>query len=84
MFTNGRTDVHDAEKSGRPSVITDALKQKVNLIIRENRHFTISEMYDKCPEVSRALVYQIVTKHFNTSKFVQVGPGGLLVRGGNK
>ena len=22
MFTNGRTDVHDAEKSGRPSVIT--------------------------------------------------------------
>ena len=36
MFTNGRTDVHDAEKSGQPSVITDALKQKVNRIIREN------------------------------------------------
>jgi len=29
MFTNGRTDVHDTEKSGRPSVITDALKEKV-------------------------------------------------------
>ena len=26
MFTNGRTDVREAEKSGRPSVITDALK----------------------------------------------------------
>ena len=26
MFTNGRTDVHDAESSGRPSVIADALK----------------------------------------------------------
>jgi hypothetical protein len=35
MFTNGGTDVRDAEKSGRPSVITDALKQKVNRIIRE-------------------------------------------------
>jgi len=39
------------------------LKEKVNRIIRENRHFTISEVYEKCPEVSRALVYQIVTKH---------------------
>jgi len=62
MFTNGRTDVHDVEKSGRPSVITDALKQKVN------RHFTISEVYEQCPEVSRALVYQIVTKHLQYRK----------------
>ena len=46
MFTNGRTDVHDADRSGLPSVITDALKQKLNRIIRENRHFTISEVYD--------------------------------------
>jgi hypothetical protein len=36
MCTNGRTDVHDAENSGRPSVIIDALKQKVNRIIQEN------------------------------------------------
>jgi hypothetical protein len=36
----------------------------VNRIIQENRHFTISEVYEQCPEVSRALVYQIVTKHF--------------------
>ena len=63
MFTNGRTDVHDVERSGRPSVITDALKQKVNSIIRENRHFTISEAYEQCPEVSRAVVYETVTVH---------------------
>ena len=68
MFTNGRKNVHDAEKSGRPSVITDALKQKVNRIIRENLHFTISEVYEKCPEVSRTLVYQIVTKHLQYRK----------------
>ena len=64
MFTNGRTDVHDAEKSGRPSVITEALKQKVNRIIRENRHFTFSEVYEQCPKVSRTVVYEIVTEHF--------------------
>src|SRR5215510_7138542 len=57
------TDVHDAERSGRPSVITDALKQKVNRIIRENRHFTISEVHEQCPEVSRSVVYEIVTEH---------------------
>ena len=71
MFRNGRTDVHDAERSGRPSVITDALKQKVNRIIRENRHFTISEVYEECPEVSRALVYQIVTEHLQYRKMAR-------------
>ena len=68
MFTNGRTDVHDAERSGRPSVITDALKKKVNRIIRENRNFTISEIYKKCPEVSRAVLHQIVTEHLRYHK----------------
>ena len=68
MFTNGRTDVHDAEKSGRPSVITDGLKQKVNRIIQENRHFTISEVYEQCPEVSCAVVYEIVTEHLKYRK----------------
>ena len=68
MFRNGRTDVHDTERAGRPSVITDALKQKVNRIIRENRHFTISEVYEQCPEVSRVVVYEIVTEHLQYLK----------------
>ena len=68
MFRNGRTDIHDAESSRRPSVITDALKQKVNRIIRENRHVTISEMYEQCPEVSRTVVYEIVTEHLQYRK----------------
>ena len=80
MFTNGRTDVHDPEKSGRPSVITDALKQWVNRIIRKNRHFTISEVYEQCPEVSRTVVYEIVTKHLEYRK---ICAGSLLVREGN-
>jgi len=58
----------DAERSGRPSVITEAMKQKVNRIIRENRHFTISEVYEKCPEVSRTIVYEIVTEHLQYRK----------------
>ena len=68
MFRNGLTDVHDAERSGRPSVITDTLKQKVNHIIREYRHFTISEVYEQCPEGSRTVVYEIVTEHLHYRK----------------
>ena len=68
MFRNGRTDVYDAERSGRPSIITDALKLQVNRIIRENRHFTISEVYEKCLDVSRTIVYEIVTEHLQYRK----------------
>ena len=53
---------------GDPLVITDTLKQKVNRIIRENRHFTISEVYEQCPEVSRTVVYEIVTEHLQYRK----------------
>ena len=84
MFRNGRTDVHDAERSERTSVITDALKQKVKRPIQENRHFTTSEVYEQCPEVSRTVVYEIVTENLQNPKFVYVGYLGLLVRGGNK
>ena len=63
--------VHDAERSGRPSVITDALKQKMNRIIRENRHFTISEVYEQCPEASRTGVCDIVTEHLQYRKICE-------------
>ena len=68
LFRDGRTDVRDAKRSGRPSVITDALKQKLNRIIREKGHFTISEVYEQCPEVSRTVVYEIVTEHLQYRK----------------
>ena len=68
MFRNRRTDVHEAERSGRPSVITDALKQKVKRIIRENRNFTINEVYEQCLEVSRTVVYEIVNENLQYRK----------------
>jgi phosphopentomutase len=68
MFMNGQMDVHDDERSGRPSVLTDALKQKVSRIIRENRHFSMSEVYEQCPEVSRTVVYETVTEHLQYRK----------------
>ena len=76
MFRNGRTDVHDAERSGRPSVITCALKQKVKRIIRE---IDISQIA-KCTNSVRKCFVQLCTKLSpnicNTAKFVNVGSRG--------
>ena len=40
-FSEGRTDVHDEQRSGRPSLISDGLLQEIEGEIRENRRATI-------------------------------------------
>ena len=84
IFRNERTDVHEAERSGRPSVITDALKQKVNPSFER---IDISQLA-KCTNNVRKCLVQLYTKLSpnicSAAKLVHVGPGGLLVRGGNK
>ncbi|GFV17884.1 HTH_48 domain-containing protein [Trichonephila clavipes] len=45
QFKNGRTNVRDEEKSGCPSIVTDELVAKVDEEIRENRRFTIMELF---------------------------------------
>ncbi|GBO27296.1 hypothetical protein AVEN_6847-1 [Araneus ventricosus] len=40
QFNDGRINVHDEARSGRPSVVNDGLVAKVNEKIRENRQFT--------------------------------------------
>jgi hypothetical protein len=45
LFKEGRTNVHDEERSGRSSLVTDDMKEKVNAKIWENLRFTISELH---------------------------------------
>ena len=45
MFKNDRTNVHDEERSGRPTIVTDELVAKINEKIHENRRFTITELF---------------------------------------
>ncbi|GBN51456.1 hypothetical protein AVEN_106234-1 [Araneus ventricosus] len=49
QFNDGRTNVHDEARSGRPSVISDGLVAKVNEKIRENRRFSIKMLCDEFP-----------------------------------
>ena len=51
---------------------------------RENRHFTISEVYEQCPEVSRTVVYEIVTEYLQYRKICASWLPRYEVRGGNK
>ncbi|GBM48333.1 hypothetical protein AVEN_106532-1 [Araneus ventricosus] len=56
-FKDNRTNVHDEERSGRPSVIIKDLVQKVDGKFLENRRFTISSLSNEFPQVSRSVPY---------------------------
>ncbi|GFU26737.1 HTH_48 domain-containing protein [Trichonephila clavipes] len=45
QFKNGRTNIHDEEKSERPSIVTDELVAKIDEKILENHRFTITEKF---------------------------------------
>jgi hypothetical protein len=41
----GSSDIHDEIKSGRPSVVTDEIIQKIDVNIRADRCLTIDELH---------------------------------------
>jgi hypothetical protein len=47
MLKNGRTNVHDEERNGRPSC--------------ERRFFTFSELPCEFPQIPRSVLYEIIT-----------------------
>jgi hypothetical protein len=46
MFSEGRTNVHDDDRSGSPSLVTADLLDQVNEKIRRNRRFTLYPLKD--------------------------------------
>jgi len=61
MFNEGRENVHDEARSGRTSLVNDDLVRKVNERVRDNRRFTISDLSLHFPQISRTLLYDIVS-----------------------
>jgi len=61
MFKEGRQNVHDEARSGRPSLVNDDLVHKVNERVRDDRRFTISDLSLHFPQISRALLCDIVS-----------------------
>jgi len=44
MFNEGRENVYDEARSGRPCLLNDDLMRKVNERVRDDRRFTISDL----------------------------------------
>ncbi|GFW61800.1 histone-lysine N-methyltransferase SETMAR [Trichonephila clavipes] len=61
QFNEGRSEVHDEERSGHPSLITEELVRAIDEKIKENRTFTISALAMEFPQISRSLMHEIVT-----------------------
>lgn len=68
-FKSGRTNVHDEERSGRPSIVTDELVAKVDEKIQESRRLTMTELSFSFPQISRSLLHEIVTQNLGYHKF---------------
>ena len=63
MFNEGRDNVHDEARSGRPSLVNDDMVRKFNERVRDDRSFTISDLSLHSPQISRILLYDIVSSH---------------------
>ena len=59
MFNEGRENVHNEARSGRPSLMNDGLVRKVNERVRDDRHFTISDLSLHFPQTSRTLLFDL-------------------------
>jgi len=68
QFESGRDKVHDDKRSGRPSVVTPHLVQQIEVKIRENRRFTITDLAEFFPNLSQKTVHRIVTENLHFRK----------------
>jgi len=59
MFNEGRENVHDEARIGRPSLVNDDLVREVNERVLDDRRFTISDLSLHFPQISRAIIYNI-------------------------
>jgi histone-lysine N-methyltransferase SETMAR len=63
-----RTNVHDDDKNGCPSLVTADLLDQVNEKIRENRRFTMSELSTHFLHISHSLLHEIIMEHLQYHK----------------
>ncbi|KAL1476335.1 hypothetical protein MTO96_036578 [Rhipicephalus appendiculatus] len=54
-FAEGRTEVHDEERSGRPPV-SDAIVQKINSELLNDGRVTVRGLVERIPEASRGTI----------------------------
>jgi hypothetical protein len=68
-FKDGGANVHYKERSGRLFSANDYLIKSVNPKICERRSFTISELLCEFSQISRTVLYEIITVRLGYQKF---------------
>jgi hypothetical protein len=62
-FSEGRTDVYDGQRSGRPSsMVCEDLLQKTEVEIHANRSGAIRELHHIIPAMSNTTFHEAVTE----------------------
>ncbi|KAG5309177.1 SETMR methyltransferase, partial [Pseudoatta argentina] len=61
-FKNGRTSVHYDQRSGRPSILTDDIVEKIENALRDDRRLTVDELSAMFPQISRSLLHETITE----------------------
>jgi histone-lysine N-methyltransferase SETMAR len=67
-FFEGRTDAHDKQRSGRPSLISYDLLRENEGEICANRRVTIRELHHIFSEVSKTTIHEAVTEELGYRK----------------
>jgi len=67
-FSEGRTNVHNEQRSGRPSLISDDRLQETEGKIHANQRVTIRELHHITPEVSKTTIHEAVTEKLGYRK----------------
>jgi hypothetical protein len=58
VFNEGRENLQDEARSGRPSLVNDDLVRNVNESVRYDRLLTISDLFLHFSQISRSLYFQ--------------------------
>ncbi|CAK9816650.1 hypothetical protein ANTQUA_LOCUS9046 [Anthophora quadrimaculata] len=70
-FAAGRIEVHDEERSGRPS-ISNGTVTKLEQTMREDRRITLDDLCILVPEVSRSTIHRILAEKLQYRKIVEL------------
>ena len=62
LFNEGRENVHEDPRSGRPSAANEDLVRAFEEKMRENRRLTITPLSLHFPQISRSLLHKIVSE----------------------
>jgi hypothetical protein len=68
--SKGGLDIHDDQRSGRSSLISDDLLKKIEGEIRAYRRGTVRELHHIIPEVCKTTVHEAVTEKLGYRKFL--------------